>query len=287
MPVALIIRAPGTNCDAELARAFHLAGAEPDVVHLERVGREPDRIANAEILAFPGGFSFGDDIASGRIFAMKLRTRLYPALRAAAARGTPIIGVCNGFQVLVQAGLLPGPSGAPAGAAASAAASHEWPEIAPCQEVAVTCNAGGRFIDEWVRVRPDPSSACLWTEGLTPADLGLDDEAYDAVMRLPIAHGEGRVAAAPAVLDRLEGAGQVPLRYVDNPNGSERDIAGICDRTGRVFALMPHPERYLDWTRHPFFTRLDAGTRAGETPGLRIFRNAVSAAVPAAESVRT
>lgn len=299
MPRALVIRAAGTNCDGELCRAFTLAGAEADLVHLERLIAEPSRLDRYELIGFPGGFSYGDDVASGRIFAVKVRERLWPALRAAVERGVPMIGVCNGFQVLVQVGLLPGP-----------AKGTPWPpahDAPPRQTVALTDNAGARFIDQWVRVAPEPGSVCVWTKGLgeekaqsakrkaqvpTP-DSGLvaQDPAHRSdVMMLPIAHGEGRfVTASPEVMREMEAGGQVALRYLDNVNGSEGAIAGICDASGLIFGLMPHPDRYLDWTRHPFWTRLPgevvggAGGPATETPGRRIFRNAVEAAsrVPA------
>lgn len=261
MTRALVIRAAGTNCDAELCRAFELAGARAELAHLDRVVAEPQRLEDADILAFPGGFSYGDDIASGRIFAMRLRERLWPALHAAVAQGRPIAGVCNGFQVLVQVGLLPGPPRPGAWA----------PDAPPPQAVALADNTSARFEDRWVPVRFDPGSVCVWTRGLggLSADEGV----------LPVAHGEGRlVLSSPAMLAGLEAAGQVPVRYADNYNGSDGSIAGLCDATGLVFGLMPHPERYLEWTRHPWWTRLDASRRAGATPGLRIFQNAVEAA---------
>jgi phosphoribosylformylglycinamidine synthase I len=265
MPRALVIRTAGTNCDAELMQAFTLAGAQPELVHLDRLIAEPQRLEAFDLIGFPGGFSYGDDIASGRIFATRARERLYPALRDAARAGVPMIGVCNGFQILVQVGLLPGPL-----------AGEDWPEDeAPAQEASLTYNAGNMFIDDWFRVASVPNTRCLWTAGL---DEGVSEASRDAVMRLPIAHGEGRFVTANAgALERLERSGQVALRYLDNPNGSMNDIAGICDATGRLFGLMPHPERYLDWVHHPFWTRLPAAARAGETPGLRIFRNAVEA----------
>jgi phosphoribosylformylglycinamidine synthase len=262
MPRALVIRTAGTNCDAELMRAFTLAGATPELLHLDRLIAEPQRLEEFDIIGFPGGFSYGDDIASGRIFAVRAREHLYPALRDAARRGVPMIGVCNGFQIMVQIGLLPGPL-----------ADEGWPENEPpAQEASLTFNAGGSFIDNWYRVAGVPSTRCIWTQGL--------DEFGEQALQLPIAHGEGRfVTASAGTLERLERAGQVALRYVENPNGSMNDVAGICDATGRIFGLMPHPERYLDWVNHPFWTRLPAATRRGETPGLRIFRNAVEAVV--------
>jgi len=265
MPNALVIRAPGTNCDLEMCRAFTLAGARVDLVHLEALCSEPARIASADLLGFPGGFSYGDDIASGRLFAMRIRERLYPYLKDAAARGCPMIGACNGFQVLVQTGLLPGP-----GAGAS------WPDEPPAQSVALTDNQDARFHDRWVGIAYDAASPCIWTRGITD---GQDAHAQSLIQQLPVAHGEGRfVGIDAATLDALERNGQIPARYTDNYNGSQRAIAGICDPSGRIFGLMPHPERYLDWNRHPFWTRLPEALRKGDTPGLRMFKNAVEAA---------
>jgi len=270
MPRAMVIRAAGTNCDAEMVRAFALAGAEVDLVHLDRALADPAMLDRYDLFGFPGGFSYGDDIASGRIFAMRLRERLYPALRSAVLRGCPIIGACNGFQVLTQVGLLPGPR-----------PGEPWPEAGPPEpSAALADNQDARFHDRWVGVAFDPASACVWTRGLAE-DAASDDS--PAVWQLPVAHGEGRfVTASPEVSGDLERAGQIVLRYADNYNGSEGAVAGICDVTGRVFGLMPHPERYLDWTRHPSWTRLPADRRRGDTPGLRMFRNAVEAASLAA-----
>ncbi|HVU62555.1 MAG TPA: phosphoribosylformylglycinamidine synthase subunit PurQ [Phycisphaerales bacterium] len=266
-PRALVIRTAGTNCDAEMVRAFEMAGADASLVHVDRLIAEPAQVERFDLIGFPGGFSYGDDIASGRILAMKLRERLYPALRDAAKRGVPMIGACNGFQVMVQVGLLPGPE--------QAGNQSAWPEDrAPAQTASLSFNAGGRFIDNWVRVRPNPASQCVWTQGLAEAFAAHADD----TLRLPIAHGEGRfVTANTGVLRALRERGQIALEYVDNPNGSEANIAGICDAGGRIFGLMPHPERYLEWTLHPFWTRLDTGVRRGPTPGLRMFQNAVGA----------
>lgn len=264
---ALVLRAPGTNCDAEMCRAFELAGASVDLVHVDRLCADPAIVEGFDLIGFPGGFSYGDDIASGRIFAMRLRERLYPALRDAARRGVPMIGACNGFQVMVQVGLLPGP-----------APGADWPEDgAPAQTCSLAHNAGGRFIDRWCRVLTNPHSPCIWTQGLerflAPGSAGSD------LLMLPIAHGEGRfVTNSAQTLSALVANNQVAMTYVDNPNGSSASIAGVCDPSGRIFGLMPHPERYLDWTRHPFWTRLSASDRQGPTPGALMFRNAVEAA---------
>jgi phosphoribosylformylglycinamidine synthase subunit PurQ / glutaminase len=284
-PRALVIRAAGTNCDAELCRAFQAAGAAPELIHLDRLIARPAELDRFDLLGFPGGFSFGDDIASGRIFAMKVRTALYPALREALARGALAIGVCNGFQVLVQVGLLPGP-----------APGQDWPaDQPPAQSLALTDNQDARFHDRWVGVTYEPRSVCVWTRGLDePPPLPERDRhmigalaqrdphalaARAAGAMLPVAHGEGRlIAADPGVISALERGGQVAVRYTDNFNGSTGAIAGVCDASGRVLGLMPHPERFLEWTRHPAWTRLDPQVRSRATPGLRLFRNAVEAA---------
>jgi phosphoribosylformylglycinamidine synthase subunit PurQ / glutaminase len=265
MTKALVIRAAGTNCDAEMMRAFTLAGARASLVHIDRLVAEPARVQEFDILAFPGGFSFGDDIASGRIFAARLREKLYPALRDAARAGVPMIGACNGFQVMVQVGLLPGP-----------AVGEPWPdEQAPKQAASLSFNSGGRFIDAWVPIEINDRSPCIWTKGLSQAFKGREHD----VMRLPIAHGEGRfVAASDSALAELERHQQVAVRYATDVNGSTNNIAGVCDTTGRIFALMPHPERYLDWVLHPFATRLSPDAQRGPTPGLMMFQNAVRVA---------
>lgn len=259
MPRAIVIRTAGTNCEQELVRAFRLAGAEVDLLHIDRLIDDPRRLERADVIGFPGGFSYGDDIASGRILAMKIRENLWPQLRGAAERGAAMIGVCNGFQVMVQVGLLPGP-----------APGERWPDAPPAQTLALAHNADGRFVDCWTRVEVPGDSVCAWTaawkQGFSPDEL-----------LMPNAHGEGRlVAASDELLDRLERHGQIAVRYRENFNGSARGVAGVCDAGGRIFGLMPHPERFLDWTRHPFWTRLEE--RAGRvTPGLALFRSVVHA----------
>lgn len=283
MPTALVVRAAGTNCEIEVCHGFELAGAKAELAHVDALIAEPERVERADIIAFPGGFSYGDDVASGRIFAMKLREKLYPALRGAAGRGVPMIGICNGFQVLVQVGLLPGLEASGAWAARASSASEGvlatggsgWPEAPPRQMVALSQNKDARYVCRWVAVKYERESVCLWTRGLAEGWSG--DEARD-VQVLPVGHGEGRLATMfHDVLPKLEAQGQVAIRYLDNYNGSEGAVAGICDPSGRIFGLMPHPDRYLSWTRHPYWTRLSHGVRKGDTPGLRMFRNAVEA----------
>lgn len=263
MPKALVIRAAGTNCDTEMVRAFRLAGAACDLVHLDRLIADPGALNSYDLIGFPGGFSYGDDVASGRVFAVRVREKLYAPLQSAVDRGVCVIGACNGFQVLVQIGLLPGSSGG----------STAPPE----QAVALTDNIHNRFIDQWVRVEPVSTSKCIWTSGWHRFPAGDDAGATADTMMLPIAHGEGRfVAASDRVMHELESNGQIALLYTDNVNGSANAVAGICDPTGRVFGLMPHPERYLEWNRHPFFTSLPRDIAVGDTPGLRMFKNAVA-----------
>lgn len=259
MPNALVIRAAGTNCDVEVMRGLEMAGATCDLVHLERLAENPTPLEKADIIILPGGFSYGDDIASGRIFAMHLREHLWAPLREALTRGACVAGICNGFQAMVQVGLLPGPG-----------AGEPWPETAPAQKLALTVNEKARYADVWTRIVVERSSPCVWTRGF--------EEYADDVMMLPCGHGEGRLTAADeAVLDDLEARNLVALRYGENFNGSARSIAGVCDASGRVFGLMPHPDRYLDWNRHPFWTRLESGVKKGMPPGARLFANAVEA----------
>ena len=251
-PRALIVRAPGTNCDEETAAAWAAAGAEPETWHIGRVLLTPGALDPFQVLTIPGGFSYGDDLGAGRILATRLGTVLVDALHRLHGRGGLILGICNGFQVLVRAGLLPG------GASTDAATAT------------LAQNDSGRFESRWVRLAPRP--------GLCPFLTDAEQ------IELPVAHGEGKfLAADPATLPALEAAGQVVLRYADptgeptqvypaNPNGSPGAVAGLCDPTGRIFGLMPHPERHVDPLHHPRWTR--SGPKP-EGDGLRIFRNAV------------
>ncbi|MBV8076264.1 MAG: phosphoribosylformylglycinamidine synthase I [Planctomycetaceae bacterium] len=251
-PRAIVLRAPGTNCDEETSAAWQLAGADVETWHVGRLLEAPGALDGFQVLTIPGGFSYGDDLGAGRIFATRLGIALEDALHRLHARGGLILGICNGFQVLVRAGLLPG--GPDDGLAT------------------LTHNDSGHFESRWVRMVPTPGRSPF----LTDADP----------IELPVAHGEGKfLLADPSALATLEAAGQVVLRYADeagrpteeypaNPNGSPRAVAGVCDPTGRIFGLMPHPERYVDPLHHPRWTRRASGR---EPDGLRIFRNAVAA----------
>jgi phosphoribosylformylglycinamidine synthase len=260
-PRALVITAPGTNCDAELARAFAAAGAAPTTMLLSSLARSPGVVDDFHLIGLPGGFSYGDDIAAGRIMGALMRRALYPALSAAISRGAPMICPCNGFQTAVQAGLLPGPD-----------PDEPWPETPAAPVLALAQNASARFHDGWTRVEIPPQTRCIWMQGLAT-------DGADAM--LPSAHGEGRLVAAEATLDALEASGQVALRYhpADDFNGSMRRIAGVCDASGLVLGLMPHPERFTTWTQHPWWTRLPGDVLRTEPLGLRIFRNAVAHAL--------
>jgi phosphoribosylformylglycinamidine synthase len=244
MPVkALILRAPGTNCDVETAYAFELAGAQADRVHVNRLLENPSLLAGYQILCLPGGFSYGDDIAAGRILGNQLRHHLAATLEEFKAAGKLILGICNGFQILIKSGILLPLDG----------------ERGPL--ATLTWNESGRYTDRWVHLEV--------TSHKCPFFAGIER------MYLPIAHAEGKfVPRDDSALRAMEAAGQLVLRYRqdDNPNGAVAHVAGICDDTGRVCGLMPHPERHLDPTQHPRWTR---GPMPEAGDGLRVFQNAV------------
>ncbi len=246
---ACVVTGFGVNADGELALAFEMAGAQAARVHERDLADDPGLLERFQILAFPGGFSFGDHLGSGKVFATLFRRSLGESLERFTSRGGLVIGICNGFQALVKMGFLPDLSG-----------SH-------AQEVSLIHNDSGKFEDRWVRVRFEPGCPCRWTGGLGEMDL-------------PVRHGEGKfVVESPEVLSAIRSKGLAALRYTgegypDDPNGSVDHIAGICDPTGRVFGLMPHPEAFLYPENHPEWT---AGQIA-EGAGLAIFRNGVRAA---------
>jgi phosphoribosylformylglycinamidine synthase len=249
----LVLTGFGINCDYETQHAFELAGAEAHRVHLNDVLADKDMLARYNVLAFPGGFSFGDDIASGKVMANRMRYGLGDEINSFVADGKLIIGICNGFQILVKMGILPGLDG----------------DFR--QQVTLTFNDSGKFEDRWVYLKAEPNTRCVFTRGVES-------------LYLPIRHGEGKFAPADdELLNRLEEEGCLTYRYVDekgslagypyNPNGSVANIAGICDPTGRVFGIMPHPEAYLYRTNHPRWTREELPE---EGMGLQVFRNAVA-----------
>lgn len=250
-PNVLILRGPGTNADREAGFAFQLAGANVEWVHIQAVRENPALLKGYQVLVFPGGFSYGDDVGSGKIMASQLEHFLSDAIREFRDDEKLILGICNGFQTILKAGLLVPPD-----------------DDGPL--VTLTHNTSGRYEDRWVHLAV--------TSDKSPF---LKDVAQ---MYVPMAHGEGNFTCRKDwILKGLGQAGQVVLRYIDaagqtaagfpfNPNGSQDDIAGVCDATGRVLGLMPHPERHALPTQHPRWTR--DGLKA-EGDGLKMFQNAV------------
>jgi len=234
-PRVCVLRSAGTNCDRETAFAFKKAGAEPELVHIKELVTGNNSLDNFQILAIPGGFSYGDDIAAGKILANELKFKIAEDLKRFIREGKLVIGICNGFQILVKSGFLPG-------------------GVELKQEASLIINDSGKFEDRWIYLLTKGNSKrkqrCVWAKNLPE------------IIYLPVAHGEGKfIVKDRETLGRLKNNGQVVFRYCDkkgalsgypdNPNGSVDSIAGICDETGRVFGLMPHPERHIDFLQHP------------------------------------
>ncbi len=259
-PRVLVLRAPGTNCDEETAHAFERAGATAERVHVNRLIENPALMDRYQVLCVPGGFSYGDDIAAGRILASRLRRHLSDMVDAFVHGNGDrlVLGICNGMQVLMRLGVLTEGVGGE--------------DTTPAT---LTWNNHGRFEDRWVHLAVDQ----------TPCVFLKDIER----MYLPMANAEGKfVAAGESVLNELGNAGRLAIRYCDgpeggvqnemlpfpmNPNGADANVAGVCDSTGRVFGLMPHPERHIDATQHPTWTRRKEQPEHGD--GLAMFKNAV------------
>lgn len=256
---ALVITGFGLNCEWETTTALERVGATVEQLHLNRLIDEPERLMEFQLLAFIGGFSFGDHLGAGTVFANRVKARLGEQLAAYIADGRLVIGICNGFQTLTRLGLVPALNG---------------PGFD--QQVALAQNDQGLFRDAWVTLRCNPDSPCVFTRGID-------------MLPLPIRHGEGKFVCDAAVLEEIERRNLVVMRYAcpdrgtvaegfpDNPNGSLNAIAGICDPTGRVFGLMPHPEGYGSPLNHPHWTRQKInGVLPEEGLGLQVFRNAVA-----------
>jgi len=253
-PRVLILHANGTNRDREAAQACALAGGEPEIVHINELTGGQKRLLDYAMLVVPGGFSFGDDLGAGTLCAMNLAHRLGDDVSRFIASGRPVLGICNGFQILVKSGLLPG---VPFGTNGD-------------RVVTLAANDSRRFECRWVTLQPQPGSPCLFTQGL------------DDLITCPVAHGEGRVAVRDAAaLNRLVHSGLVALTYVErdgspaagypaNPNGSVGNIAGLCNPAGNMLGLMPHPEDHLFPWQHPRFHRGEGGQL-----GLRLFENGI------------
>ncbi|HUT59210.1 MAG TPA: phosphoribosylformylglycinamidine synthase I [Phycisphaerae bacterium] len=251
-PKALVLRTAGTNCDRETQFALEKAGFAAERVHVYRLMERPAALREYQFLVIPGGFSYGDDVGGGKILANQMLHALADELNAFIAADKLILGICNGFQVMVKSGLLP------------------WGRVEPGEahrDATLAWNTSGRFEDRWVHLKA-ASDKCVF---LPPGEI----------IALPIAHGEGRfVPRDERVLARLREGDQIALAYVDadgniggypiNPNGSVADVAGLCDPTGRILGLMPHPERFMHVTQHPRWT----GQKVNRPDGMLLFQRA-------------
>ncbi len=257
-PRAIILRTAGTNCSYETEYALAKAGADVDLIHVNQLMKEKSLLDSYQIFVLPGGFTYGDDIAAGKVLANQLRQHLQNELTRFVDNGKLIIGICNGFQVLIKMGLLPGLNGS------------QGPLSGYKQKFTLTYNDSNKFEDRWVFLKSCSNKSVF-----------IDK---DSLLYVPIAHAEGKfVAENEEELDILSESGQIIFKYVDkdgniadypwNPNGSLGNIAGVCDSTGRILGMMPHPERHVDPVQHPRWTR--EGLKA-DGDGIAIFKNAVS-----------
>lgn len=246
-PKVLVMTGEGINCEQETAQAFSAARFDTEIRHLNdliRQGLTLDELSRSySVLAIPGGFSFGDDLGSGKVLALKLLHQLKWDLATYASRGGLVLGICNGFQALIRMGVFG-------------------------KDLSITHNLNGKFNNAWVKMTPS-GTKCIWLKGLGTLDL-------------PIRHGEGRIVFSSSrkveTFDKMERLGMNCLRYEGNPNGTEDRIAGICDPSGRIFGLMPHPEAFIRWTSHPEWT-LQPGRATAPGQGLAVFENAYREAV--------
>jgi len=253
----IVLRAAGINCDQETLHAFQSVGAQAQTVHINQLIDKPEILNDYQILVLPGGFSYGDDIAAGKILAGQLLHHLQDAIKNFVDNDKLVLGICNGFQILVKAGLLPGQL------------DENISNNGHIQNATIAYNDSGKFEDRWVYLEPGTENCVFITPGRQ--------------LYLPIAHGQGKVCFANEGLrQQVVGNHRIAFRYVDrngnfgnypiNPNGSNDHIAGICDATGHILGLMPHPERNIHRTHHPRWTR----ENITEPDGLTIFQNAVN-----------
>jgi len=270
---AIVLRAAGINCDMETEYALELAGAKAQRVHINRIIEDKTMLDEFQIIVFPGGFSYGDDVAAGKILANQVVHHLSEAVLKFVDDGKLVLGICNGFQVLVKTGILPGDGkeSATEGTSPRDGKNSEKEGLSKTdnQSLTITYNDSGKFEDRWVYLAPQ-SERCVFIEP-------------GRQIYLPIAHAEGKVVTKDeAALGELKSEGRVAFKYVDkdgeeggypvNPNGSTESIAGLTDATGRILGLMPHPERFVRPTHHPRWTRRENGVGAD---GMTIFNNAV------------
>ena len=262
-PRICVLRAPGTNCDLETAYAFDVCGGQSQRVHLFRLIEQPQLLDDFQILCIPGGFSYGDDIGAGVVFSSQLRGHLGEAVHRFLSSDKLVLGICNGFQTLLKAGVLP-------------YGSDGWGTSERCDaDATLTWNHNGKYTARWVHLKVSQSNN-VFLRGMESLDL-------------PIAHAEGRLVPRDAsVVERWRTGGQIAIQYAvwdqgeapdavnarwgANPNGAVADIAGLSDPTGRVLGLMPHPERFLFATQHPHWTRLKL---EGDGAGLKMFQNGI------------
>jgi phosphoribosylformylglycinamidine synthase subunit PurQ / glutaminase len=254
-PKVLVLGGYGLNCDYETYHSFKLAGGDPEYVHINELIFGKKKLSDYHILAVIGGFSYGDDIGAGKVLANKLRYNLWDDLKQFIDDGKLIIGICNGFQAIVKSNILPALNGYDK------------------QTVTLTFNDSGKFEDRWINLKANPNTNCIWTKGIE-------------VIPLPVRHGEGKFVSDKETIAQLEKNNQVVFKYCtkngqiangkypDNPNGAINDIAGICDPSGKVFGIMPHPEAFNHITNHPNWTALNDKSNQ-EGMGVQMFRNAV------------
>ena len=265
IPQVAVLTGFGINCDLETMAVFEMAGAKAHRIHINQLVNGELELANFHIMAVPGGFSFGDHLGSGRLLGNRLRFGLRQQVRDFVKSGKPVIGICNGFQVLVKMGLLPGDE-----------------DVSFTQTASLTLNDSGHYEDRWVTLEFNSNSPCIWTKGLQR-------------MRTPVRHGEGKfVTPSAELLNEWENKGQLVCRYIDpneqypsaadkplpypiSPNASMRNIAGVCDPTGLVYGMMPHPEaNHSQWLGATWTRENDLSEAlSGQGEGMAMFRNAV------------
>lgn len=259
----IILRTAGTNCDKEAKLAMETVGAQTEFVHINQIIRKQKKLKDYNVLFIPGGFSYGDDVASGKILANEIKFKIFDQVKDFSEQGKIIIGICNGFQVLVKAGLLPGPT------------LKKGETGGFYQTATLTNNDSGKFECRWIHLKFNENTRCVFMDK------------YKEVITLPIAHGEGKfIADNSQTLNRIIDDNYVVFSYVDengnpdkypvNPNGSVADIAGITNESGNIFGMMPHPERFISRYQHPFWTRLKKLSNNDEGDGLELFRNLVN-----------
>ncbi len=262
-PRVIVLTGYGINCDEESCYAFNRSGADAKILHINDIISSPDNLKNAEIFMFPGGFSYGDDAGSGKALANRIKNNLIDEFREFLERDTLMLGICNGFQVMVNLGIVPGLEG-----------------ILGDAEVSLEYNKTSRYQCRWVDLRIEKDSPSVFTKGIDR-------------LHIPVAHGEGNFFAPPDIIEKLEQGCLIPMKYSMpdgspaegefpcNPNGAVNDIAGICDRSGRIMGMMPHPERNIllthrnDWTYLKEKAKRENSVLPEEGEGLAIFRNAV------------